>query len=411
MRRVFLPGIMAFGIAGFLALTAVPSLAVHSGSGQIACGNCHTMHSSQGNSQGQSMGFDTGVLKLLRITSSCSADLCLMCHAENGGSGGAQFNSGAWQTTPPKVYLTGGSWAEGSSFDLIGAGGDFRGVGNYTATGFTAQGQDTTADPDGPSAGYGHSICEEDMYPPGGNGGGSEAVVQIPGFFTCVTCHDAHGTVDTQPGINGYRNLLGNINIQGDGKSWSTNIADSYVGTVADSAANGSDPTASGNVWAIANGALNNTYLSDGSGEGQMSRFCAQCHGKWHEGLTSGNVSGDDWRRHPVDHAMVDTSPASGSNITIVDWAHYLAVDTYAGNSDAMKMPVTDGGGLAEAYADDTADKVFCLSCHFAHGGPYYDALRWDYQSGVGVATQVGLGIDSGTGCQQCHNRGGTYGS
>lgn len=411
MRRILLQPIMALGIAGFLAVTAVPSLAVHAGSGQIACGSCHTMHSSQGSSQGGSMGTDTGVLRLLRVTSNCSADLCLMCHAENGGSGGSEFNSGGWLTTPPKVYLTSGPWAEGSSFDLIGAGGDFKGVGNYSSTGFTAQGQDTTANADGPSAGYGHSLCEEDMVPPGGNGGSTEAAVTIAGYFTCANCHDAHGTLSTQSGINEYRNLLGNIISQGDGKSWSSDIATTYVGSLAGSASGGSDPGAVRNVWAMANGALNNTYLSDGSGEGQMSRFCAQCHGKWHEDLTSDNISGNDWRRHPVDHAMVDTSPTSGSGITIVDWAHYLAVDSYPGNSDAMKVPAVNGGVSAEAFADEPADKVFCLSCHFAHGGPYYDALRWDYLASAGVGSQVGLGLDSSSGCQQCHNRGGVYGS
>lgn len=411
MRRIFLLAIMAIGIAGFLAVTATPSLAVHAGSGQLTCGNCHTMHSSQGNSQGATMGTNTGVLKLLRSTSDCSADLCLMCHAENGSSGATQFNTGVWQTTPPKVFRTGTTWAEGDSFDNIGAGGDFRSVGSYLSTGFTAAGQDTTADSNGPSTGYGHSLCEEDMTPPGGNGGGTDAAQQIDSYFTCANCHDPHGTTATQSGINEYRNLLGEISLQGDGKSWVSDIGTSYVGGIADTAATGSAPTSASNIWPMASGASNNSYISDGSGEGQMSRFCAQCHGKWHEALTTGNRSGSDWRRHPVDNALVDNSPLSGTGVSIVDWQHYLAVDSYAGNSDAMKMPAADGGGAAVAFADNPLDKVFCLSCHFPHAGPYYDNLRWDYQQSVEVGTQVGTGLDSGTGCQQCHNRGGIYGT
>ena len=413
MRRIFLPAIMAIGIAGLLAVTAVPSLAVHAGSGELTCGNCHTMHSSQGNSQGATMGTDTGVLKLLRSESSCSADLCLICHAENGASGTTQFNSGSWQTTPPKVYLTNGVWAEGSLGRLIGAGGDFRGVGSYLSTGFTAGDEDTTAG-SGPSVGYGHSLCEQGVYPPGGNGGGTEATDSITGFFTCVNCHDPHGTETTQGGINEFRNLLGNIDLQGDGKSWSSDIADSYVGGVAGSASDGTDPTAAANIWPIGrpNASLAGVYLSDAAGESQMSRFCAQCHGKWHEALTTANKTATDWRRHPVDNAMVDASPLSGSDITIVDWGHYTAIyNTYPGKDVDHMAPISDGGGLAIPVADDPADKVFCLSCHFPHAGPYYDGLRWDYQASVDVGTQVGNGLDSSTGCQQCHNRGGTYGT
>ena len=51
--------------------------------------------------------------------------------------------------------------------------------------------------------------------------------------------------------------------------------------------------------------------------------------------------------------------------------------------------------------------RVFCLSCHFAHGGPHYDALRWDYTSAVSSGSQFGNPIPSNKGCQLCHNRGG----
>ena len=411
MRRIFLLAIMAIGIAGFLAVTATPSLAVHAASGQLTCGNCHTMHSSQGNSQGATMGTNTGVLKLLRSTSECSADLCLMCHAENGASAATQFNSGTWQTTPPKVYLTTTSWVQGSPFTTIGAGGDFKGVGSYLSTGFTAFTQDTTAG-SGPSVGYGHSLCEQDMYPPGGNGGGTEATDSIVGYFTCANCHDPHGTEATQAGINLYRNLLGVITTQGDGYTWATDIGASYVGGIDGSASDGTATTLAGNIWPISQtGVGYNTYKEDASNVGQMSRFCAQCHGKWHEALTAANKATSDWRRHPVDNALVDNSPTSGSDITIVDWGHYDKVDSYADMSDDRKMPVIDVGGSGYFYADDPTDKVFCLSCHFPHASQYYDGLRWDYQQSVDVGTQVGKGLDSKTGCQQCHNRGGSYGN
>ena len=410
MRRLILLFVMAFVVAGVLALSATPSQAVHAASGQLTCGNCHTMHSSQGNSQGSSMGTDTGVLKLLRSTSDCSADLCLMCHAENGASGATQFNSGGWQTTPPKVFMTNSAWATDSAFTEIGAGGDFRGVGSYLSTGFTAGSDDTTAG-SGPSVGYGHSLCEQNLSPPGGNGGGpGQTTVQIPGYFTCVNCHDPHGTAQTQGGINEYRNLLGDITTQGDGKSWQSDIAVSYVGGVADDASGGSSPTTAANIWPFYSNATDyNGYISDASGEGQMSRFCAQCHGKWHEVLTPDNQSGNDWRRHPVDNALVDASPLSASGKTIVDWAHYNA-----NLFDAKKVPAAQGGGVAYPFADDPLDKEFCISCHFAHGGVYSDALRWEFVTSVGPGTQLVTYLQpmgSYIGCQQCHNRGGIFGT
>src|SRR3989338_5798881 len=43
-----------------------PSKAVHKGAGDITCGSCHTMHSSQGGTNGPNMGGAAGSFILLR---------------------------------------------------------------------------------------------------------------------------------------------------------------------------------------------------------------------------------------------------------------------------------------------------------------------------------------------------------
>src|SRR3990170_7930689 len=59
--------------------------AIHKGAGNLVCGNCHTMHNSQGNTGME--GASGGSLVLLRATINSRAEshkLCLKCHASNG---------------------------------------------------------------------------------------------------------------------------------------------------------------------------------------------------------------------------------------------------------------------------------------------------------------------------------------
>ncbi len=95
----------------------------------------------------------------------------------------------------------------------------------------------------------------------------------------------------------------------------------------------------------------------------------------------------------------------SGTGVDTIDYAHYTGIE------DGYKVPAAFAGSAANIgtqnyYAKDEGKyKVFCLSCHFAHAGPYRDSLRWDYLESVGLGEQVAHSIDSVTGCQQCHNR------
>jgi hypothetical protein len=262
--------------------------------------------------------------------------------------------------------------------------------------------------------------------------------VDPPGFdsgegsidtFSCTNCHDPHGAaapVDPtwfDSDVNGFRNLKvqptggggGSAN-DPDGVFILQDVA-GWVGSSANAWGDGANWTGSGSgathIWPVINSGntLNNVYYAgaDGTDEG-ISGWCAQCHDNWHEdaGGASNNESGNDWKRHPVNNAMVDGTPTSSGNITLVDFTFYDGV------TDDWKYPAAQSVAPAgidpttanETYwADHNADRVFCLSCHFAHGGPFFDALRWDYLSSVGSGTQTGRGDQAPYGCQQCHNR------
>jgi len=149
----------------------------------------------------------------------------------------------------------------------------------------------------------------------------------------------------------------------------------------------------------------------DQAGGTAFSNFCAQCHQNWHESISTTNASGDDWKRHPVDNPITDTSPNSGAGVEITRFDNYntnpvpspLALGTSTG---ATKLPAMQATGAGAYYfADDAADRVFCLSCHYAHGGPNNDILRWNYTSAVSAGSQTGNAIATNVGCQQCHNR------
>ena len=442
MRKLILLALGAFFAAG-LVLYATPSMAIHKGAGDLVCGGCHTMHSSQRGTNSLAMGGPGGSLILLRQGITKRADihlLCLQCHSENGGQNATLQKP--HDTTAPKVHLTspysGGSPAAFS--DAVGAGGDFATGGTYAAGAWALQsgsGWDDTAE----ALGKIHSLGLENVAPPGNATTAIPTGTDLP-YLTCTSCHDPHGTAETaNANINKFRNLKAGTYIQAEAQNEWTNmsafgvVAMSYIGGVTNTTDGGvaadavfdlgTAPTAAGNRWPVwrASGTQNVYYqkgvsvtlggISD-AGENStnvgISAFCAQCHGAWHEGRFSSNKATNDWNRHPVNNRILDATSLSGGNVDITRFSHYN--NTGAGSSkapftstDATKLPAANEDGDTEYFADTDGSKVFCLSCHFAHGSPYNDILRWDYTSAVSSGSQTGNAIASNTGCQQCHNR------
>jgi predicted CXXCH cytochrome family protein len=114
-----------------------------------------------------------------------------------------------------------------------------------------------------------------------------------------------------------------------------------------------------------------------------ISSLCARCHGAYHDG--GGQVgTGSPWFRHPTDYDMGNADAAEygnygGSGVN----AYVPAVPVASETITSVKTSVT--------FANDTI--VTCVSCHRAHGSPYYKAMRWNY---AGSATG-GL-------CSECHS-------
>jgi hypothetical protein len=401
MRRFYLLALMACSVVALVLLVATPSEAIHKGAGTLVCGQCHTMHNSQGNSTLD--GDSGGSVFLLRGTS--GSGFCLECHAADGAQQSATFLPHG--KTAPKV-LSDNGWTDAEGFDTIGAGGDFR-----AACGLDPWDCDTT---DGNAAlGRGHSLGKAAAVAPGS---GDTYTLQ------CTTCHDPHGTDNpAHTSINIFRNLkmdpdgttgageTFDLNEDSGGPAAGEEYTYGYIGgTTGTSGAGNYTPGSDGTnaIWPAGDstptGSADSNQYTSKTAESGISGFCSDCHNDWHETNQAGNASGDDWKRHPVDYVIND-SDTSGSGVDTIDWAHYTATT----DNDQLPAAHGDGWQTTNAFFGDAnnEDKVFCLSCHFAHGGPYYDNLRWDYLSAVGSGSQTAKGVASAIGCQQCHNRGG----
>ncbi len=423
MRKLIL-AIFTLSVTGLLVMIATPSMAVHKNyNNQLVCGGCHTMHNSQG---AQDLGGNTpnGSIILLRgaVTDRSQVhNLCLQCHSSDGAQA-----SLAWDGhTAPKVNIANGGGAGNDfnqtdsdpaddNFGFIGAGGDFSAVMVASGSGWVTTGADVAV-----ATGRGHSLGLTTVTPPGAADGPITD-------FTCTSCHDPHGAY-TAPTTeaNRYRNLKITPRGSGNSVTLNTNIR-SYIGfggCIADSNWT-SGYTPAGNslfVWPLfvsgttdwstdtsacydAGGRVN-AYGVDEPGTNGISNWCATCHDKWHEENVTTNSNGQDWNRHPVDNLLQEAgSLSSGGNVVIVDTTNYATART-----QNRPLPVADATGGAGVFylktGAEATNKVFCLSCHFAHGGPYFDNLRWDYLAAVDAGSQTANSISSITGCQLCHNR------
>jgi hypothetical protein len=114
--------------------------------------------------------------------------------------------------------------------------------------------------------------------------------------------------------------------------------------------------------------------------ENTMTAYCTGCHGNFHTQV-DGNAN---WIRHPSDAIL----PTTG------EYTQYTTYDPIA----PVARPDLSGG--VSSTVTPGTDMVMCLSCHRAHGSPYNDMVRWDYEVGTVAG---GGGASDGTGCFVCH--------
>ena len=135
---------------------------------------------------------------------------------------------------------------------------------------------------------------------------------------------------------------------------------------------------------------LGNVYVTDIQNGGfgfslgnTTTAFCTGCHGLFHDKQKD---ESDQWIRHPSDFKIPDSGEYT---------------DAFGGEYDPY-VPVarTSLAGGVSSEVTPGNDMVMCLSCHVAHGSPYPDMLRWNYDDMIAGTTNPAV---QGTGCFKCH--------
>lgn len=121
-----------------------------------------------------------------------------------------------------------------------------------------------------------------------------------------------------------------------------------------------------------------------------IGRFCAGCHYAFHSpgepfALVDNGGGANPWLRHPANVAIPNTD----------EYTSYVEYDPMI---PVGRPEMADIASVDPTVVRPEKDKVICLSCHRAHGSPYPDMLRWDYET-----CRAGV-PDASCGCYTCHS-------
>jgi hypothetical protein len=194
--------------------------------------------------------------------------------------------------------------------------------------------------------------------------------------LNCAHCHAPHGN-------RNFRNLVYDPGGHGDSLSVEDGV-DLFTEFQPDI-----PPTVSGSVSAY--NAANVGYRRN------MTEWCAGCHDMLATNSTASAPA--HFMAHPsgvgIDEYGLDAH---------TDPSHWLAgtgegFAVAAGAAEGIvRVPFEAPGAVdfQSTQTPSTADRVFCLSCHKAHGNDNGSGLLWPYIEG---------GTNYIAGCQQCHNK------
>jgi predicted CXXCH cytochrome family protein len=341
------------------------------------CANCHTMH----NSQDDSSLLPSPQGKLL------TSD-CVGCHSSSGPETVVSLSGTVIPIVRNIVLPTSPL-----------AGGNFYWVENTGDTcGHNVIEPDAILDhaPGSPSCGF--EGCHVSLASIRYGTGPGPLFNPIRGNG-CIGCHDtrqAHHKGGGQEFGNGYR-LVG---VPGDGSAGFRFIGRAgqvYWDIPPHTPPNVAGVEAPWNILQNQSASSHNEYQDYskpgaylaymGNPQG-ISDFCAGCHQQFHSWGANGEPNGgygNSWLRHPVAYALPDSGEYA--NYTVYD-----PVVPVARTVDALLAMTSPSSVVTPGE-----DRVMCLSCHYAHGGPYPDALRWDY-------TEMEVGSGNTNGCFVCHS-------
>ncbi len=342
------------------------------------CSDCHTMHYSQGGEALSVWGSAGPYDALLTVD-------CIGCHTGDNSAGGkvpfvmpetpALISYGGATGTGTE---TGSTTLAGGSFYWVLSGHSFgHNVAGYCDPDSTMVNNSSVNLPPGyvsgwPAAGSGGT-------PAGGGSWDKNQQVTCAGTYGC---HGSHVTTNQAQAIHGGHHALnGPAIISPEPSSADYRMLFGIAGI------EDSDwefkPTVSQH---------NQYHGVDGSGSvdrSTISYLCSQCHGRFHFNDDVSAPVESPWVRHPTNF---DMSGASSS-----EYAKYnngIGVGIYSLVAPvASDLSLSANQIIKENIFTTTDDAIVtCLSCHRAHGSPYYKSLRWNY-----------AGSANGGSCAVCH--------
>ncbi len=323
------------------------------------CSNCHTMHYSQGGLPLSEWG-PRGPYKALLVND------CVGCHTGKN----TESTKVPYILTTESEISYGATGTEDTTNTL--AGGNFWWV--YEANGNRSDAKGHNVE--------GIALEDETLHnkPPGG--------VDMKHRLTCAGTYGCHGD----------RTVIGTLeSMLGAHHAHDETIDGTTVGTsyrFLKGVTGLEDPD-----WEYRpkNDEHNQYKGIDRNDEGDIdpttiSSLCAQCHGDFHNGdnISSGSW-GSPWLRHPTDY---DLSRTPNNSEYRSYPGPYGQQGTYSVVAPVASENVTE---VLSTVKFDKDTIITCITCHRAHGTPYWKLLRWNY---FGWPTDK---EDDTNGCMACH--------
>ncbi len=316
------------------------------------CNNCHTMHYSQNGGIPPNWG-SSGPYELLLVND------CIGCHSSSTANTIVNNIPIVYNSVAPTTPLAGGNFYYINTSDANGH--------NVVELGNP---DDTLTEP--PGAQHAGQIGANELTCAGNNGcHGVRNFSASVGMISMKGAH--HGNVNGQLNVadqlyNSYRFLNGVKGYESpDWKNTDANNHNEYYGATS--------PMDTSSCSACHYGGTIGIKPSSQT----ISGFCGTCHGNFHSLSGIGGDTSSPFVRHPTDVIL----PSTGE---------YAAYTTYNVTAPVARTTVP---ASASSTVTPGTDVVMCLSCHYAHAGPHYKMLRWDYK---------GWPASGGTnGCNVCH--------
>ena len=312
MRRALL---VALGLS---VIAVWPVLAFHD-QGVGHCNGCHTMHNSE---NGQLVDPDSPNGNPFLLRDASASEVCLGCHAEGLG---AVF---AVDPLNPAPERGGGNFI----FLLSDNINDAHNGANNIIPGYAG----------------GHSVIAPsyglDQDPVLATAPGAASTPFPSSQMSCTSCHDPHGNTS-------FRLLYGAGQVQ---------AFYTFVNPA---------PVAEGlSLFGPGESNSNHTAYQGSGTNAQMSAWCGNCHGSFHNNNTQ--------LIHPSGQTL-------GGTISLA-YGLYNGTDDVNGGAAATSylaaVPFEDAANTTSSTAGPGAGSlVSCVSCHRAHATSATDAGRWDF--------------------------------